>query len=120
MGRPVVHFEICVADYPKHVEFYSKAFDWKIDDNNPMHYGMVTTGGEGGINGGIMQPQEGPWPGNMALYMNVDELATFRRKIVEAGGKIVVEQMDIPGVGSLCLFEDTDGRVMGMWQKAAP
>lgn len=120
MGQPVVHFELWSKNPAKIGEFYSKVFGWSVNHMPEMNYRFVDTGGEGGINGGIMQPQEGPWPGNMALYMNVDELATFRRKIVEAGGKIVVEQMDIPGVGSLCLFEDTDGRVMGMWQKAAP
>ena len=38
-------------------------------------------------------------------------------KIREAGGKILVDKMDVPGVGQLSLFEDLDGRVLGMWKQ---
>jgi len=41
MANPIVHWEIAVKDYPKAKAFYSKMFDWNIDDNNPMNYGMV-------------------------------------------------------------------------------
>jgi predicted enzyme related to lactoylglutathione lyase len=77
---------------------------------------VVDTGG-GGINGGIMQPQRGPWPGKLALYIDVDDLDAYAEKIRQAGGKMVLEKMDVPGVGRLSLFEDPDGRVLGMWQK---
>jgi predicted enzyme related to lactoylglutathione lyase len=82
-----------------------------------MNYHLAETGGEGGINGGIMKPQKGPWPGNMAFYIDVDELAPYREKIVEAGGRIIVEKQVVPGVGSFSLFEDPDGRVLGMWKQ---
>jgi predicted enzyme related to lactoylglutathione lyase len=40
-------------------------FDWKIQHMPEMNYRVVETGGQGGINGGIMQPQHpGRWPGN--------------------------------------------------------
>lgn len=117
MGQPFVHFELWSKDPERISQFYSKVFGWKIAHVPEMNYHMVETAGEGGINGGIMKPQDGPWPGNMALYMQVDDLTPFREKVKAAGGKIIVEQMDIPGVGSLCLFEDTDGRVLGMWQQ---
>lgn len=85
-----------------------------------MDYRFVRTGGEGGIDGGIMKPDEGPWPGNMALYIAVDDLGAFRRRVVEAGGRIVVEEQEVPGMGSFSLFADPDGRVMGMWKAAMP
>ena len=53
----------------------------------------------------------------MALYIDVDDLAAYRQKIVDAGGKIIVEEMAVPGVGSFSLFEDLDGRVLGMWKQ---
>ena len=115
MGKPVVHFELWSKEPAACAEFYEKAFDWRINHIPEMNYRLVTTGDEGGINGGIMQPQEGPWPGNMAFYIQVDDLAKYRSKITEAGGKIIVEQQDIPGIGSFCLFADPDGRVLGIW-----
>jgi predicted enzyme related to lactoylglutathione lyase len=35
----------------------------------------------------------------------------------KAGAKIVVEKMDVSGVGQFSLFEDPDGRVLGMWKQ---
>ncbi len=38
-------------------------------------------------------------------------------KIVSAGVKVVVEPVEVPGVGSIALFEDPDGRVIGLWKQ---
>jgi len=119
MGKPVVHWELWSKNPDKVSNFYKKAFDWEIQHIPEMKYHLVNTGGKGGINGGIMTPQEGPWPGNMAFYIDVEDLAVYRKKIVDAGGKIVVEQMEVPNVGAFCLFEDPDGRVMGIWKQIA-
>ena len=115
MGKPVVHWEFWSKDPEKTSEFYEKVFDWKIQHIPEMNYRLVETGGQGGINGGIMKPQEGPWPGNMALYIDVENLETYVQKIKDAGGKILVERMEVPNVGAFSLFEDPDGRVMGLW-----
>lgn len=117
MGNPVVHWELWSKSPEAVSKFYADVFNWQVQHIPEIDYRMVQTG-EGGIGGGIMQPQEGPWPGNMALYIDVDDLAAYRDRIVNAGGKIIVEKMDVPETGSFSLFEDPDGRVMGIWQRA--
>ena len=116
MGQPVVHWELWSKEPEKISEFYGKVFGWDIQHVPDLNYRMVETGGEGGINGGIMKPQEGPWPGNMAFYVAVDNLDSYAKKIKDAGGKMIVEKQEIPGMGYLSLFSDTEGRVLGMWQ----
>jgi uncharacterized protein len=64
-----------------------------------------------------MKPQAGPWPGKLAFYIDVDDIYSFNHKVREAGGKIVVEKVDVPGVGQLSLFEDPEGRVLGLWKQ---
>ena len=82
-----------------------------------INYRTVDTGGQGGINGGIVSPErEGPWPGNMLFYVAVDDLAAYRQRIVNAGGKIKVEEQEVPGMGWLSLFTDPEGRMMGLWK----
>jgi predicted enzyme related to lactoylglutathione lyase len=54
----------------------------------------------------------------MTLYIDVDDLAAYRKRIVAAGGKIQVEEQEVPGIGALCLFTDTEGRMMGLWKGA--
>lgn len=117
MGQPVVHFEFWSENTEELTEFYSKVFDWNVKFVPEMNYYFVDTESEQGIGGGIMKPQKGPWPGNLTFYIDVDDLATYREKIEAAGGKIVVSEMDVPGVGSLMLFEDPDGRILGCWKK---
>ena len=119
MPTPVVHWEFWSKDPAKVSDFYSSVFGWKIQHLPEIDYRFVDTGAGTGINGGIMKPQDGPWPGNMAFYIDVDDLAAYRAKIVAAGGKILVEQQEVPGMGSFCLFQDNDNRVMGIWKMAA-
>lgn len=117
MGNPVVHFELWSEDPAKIASFYEKTFGWSINEIPLMDYRVVDTGGKGGINGGIMKPKKGPWPGKLALYIDVDDCAAFVKKIQASGGKIHVERQEVPGVGVFALFEDPDGRVLGIWQK---
>ena len=70
-----------------------------------------------GADGGILRPErEGPWPGNMTLYIAVEDLAPYRKSIIAAGGKIHVEEQEVPGMGSFSLFTDPEGRMMGLWK----
>jgi len=114
-----VHWELWSEDPETVGDFYKEVFDWEIRHVPEMDYRLVDTGGEGGINGGIMKPQAGPWPGNLAFYIDVDDLDLYADRIKKAGGKILVENVDVPGVGHLSLFEDPDGRVLGMWKQLA-
>jgi len=41
-------------------------------------------------------------------------------RIVAAGGKIQVESQEVPGMGTLSLFTDPEGRMMGLWKPAPP
>jgi len=89
MGRPVIHWELWTNNPDKLSDFYAKTFDWKVHPNKETKYDMVETGGKGGINGGILKPErEGPWPGNMTLYIAVDDLGAYRKRVIEAGGTL--------------------------------
>lgn len=118
MGAPVVHWEFWSKDAAATADFYAKVFDWKITHHPEMNYRMAETGGQG-IGGGIMTPEQpGPWPGNMTLYLAVDDLDAYATKITGAGGKMIVEKQEVPGMGSFSLFADPEGRVLGIWKNA--
>jgi len=119
MGRPVVHWELMSKDPAKVASFYESIFGWKIDYVPAINYRIVDTASGGGINGGIVKPdREGPWPGNMLFYIDVDDLAAYREKVAAAGGKICIEEQAVPGMGSFSLFTDPEGRMMGLWKNA--
>ena len=117
MGNAVIHFELMSKEPEKVSAFYSKVFDWNVNHVPEINYRIVETGGEGGINGGIVKPDKpGPWPGNMLFYILVDDLAAYRKKVVAAGGRIQVEEHKVPGMGKFSLFTDPEGRMMGLWK----
>ena len=121
MGNPVVHWELMSKEPEKVSQFYARIFGWKVDHRPEFNYRIVETGGAGGINGGIVKPErEGPWPGNMLFYIQVDDLAAYRKKVVAAGGKIHVEEQKVPGMGKFALFTDPEGRMMGLWKSKMP
>lgn len=117
MGKPVVHWELLSKDPAKLSNFYEKVFDWKIQHIPEMDYRSVETGGQSGINSGIVQPKhDGPWPGSMTFYIDVDDLADYRKRVAAAGGKIIIDEQEVPGMGALSLFTDPEGRMMGLWK----
>jgi len=113
MPNPIVHWEIAVADDARAHKFYRDIFGWKIDANNPMNYGMVDTGGQG-INGGIYRNTHGA--PSVMLYVMVDDLNSYLKKIEQAGGKTVSQPMDIPGIGQSATFKDPDGVIVGLFK----
>jgi predicted enzyme related to lactoylglutathione lyase len=54
----------------------------------------------------------------MPLYIDVEDLAVYRQRIVAAGGKILIEEQDVTGMGAFSLFTDPEGRMMGLWKTA--
>ena len=48
---------------------------------------------------------------------DVEDLAAYRKRITDAGGKILVEEQQVPGMGAFSLFADPEGRVLGMWKQ---
>lgn len=117
MGNPVVHWEFMSSEPEKLGSFYGAVFGWTSRHMPELNYRLVETGGEGGIGGGIVKPErEGPWAGGTLFYIAVDDLAAYREKIIAAGGKICLEEQQVPGMGAFSLFTDPEGRMLGLWK----
>lgn len=117
MGAPVVHFEIISKNAAQLQKFYSELFDWAIDTNNPVGYGLIDTKAEGGIPGGIggLPPDHADYPGHLTVYVMVDDLQKTLDRAEELGGKTVMPAMEVPGAGvTLAQFTDPDGRLIGL------
>ncbi|HSR26431.1 MAG TPA: glyoxalase, partial [Candidatus Eisenbacteria bacterium] len=74
MGAPVVHFEVVGKDGKALNAFYSEMFDWTINTDNPIGYGMIAREGNvnadgAGIAGGIMGAMPGmeDYPGHVTF-----------------------------------------------------
>ncbi len=124
--NPVVHFEMPYEDRVWLVKFYESVFGWQMQTlgEEMGNYVLATTTetGESGpqrpgaINGGFF-PKKPDWPAQYpSVVIAVDDVKESIEKVIEAGGKVLGEPMDIPGVGQYVSFIDTEGNRVGMLQ----
>jgi len=118
-AAPVVHFEIIGKDAKKLQNFYGKLFEWKINADNPMNYGMVEAVangkdvGKGSIGGGISAAEPG-MPSYVTFYVQVDDTDAYLKKAESMGGKTIVPTTEIPNMVTFALFQDPEGNMVGL------
>jgi uncharacterized protein len=118
MGRPVVHFEVTGTDSAALHSFYGQMFDWEIDANNPMGYGIVQREGnlspEGvGIGGGIAKGPEG-YGGHVTFYVQVPDVETALAQAESLGGSRMMGPEAVAEGVEIGLFQDPEGHVVGL------
>jgi predicted enzyme related to lactoylglutathione lyase len=124
--NPVVHFELPCDDRDRIARFFERAFDWKVQKLGPEmgNYVLVTTAEQdtrpdayrGAINGGFFT-RDPKMPAQLpGIVIAVPDIRESMRRVTEAGGQVLGEPMDIPGVGAYVAFLDTEGNRSSMMQ----
>lgn len=126
--NPVVHFEMPAKDKKRTAEFYTNAFGWDMKQMGPDMGGYLlatTTESDekngrpkvpGTINGGFYDYKDEPGFQYPSLVISVDDLKASVEAVKKAGGEVIGEPMDIPGIGLFVSIEDTEGNRVGMLQ----
>jgi len=118
MANPFVHVELNTPDPAKAKTFYSKLFQWELEDMpNPAvpksTYTMVKVGD--GTGGGIMR-QVPAGPSGWLAYVLVDDIRATTQKAKSLGAEVIKEVTEVMGVGSLSFIRDPTGAVLGLWE----
>jgi predicted enzyme related to lactoylglutathione lyase len=118
MGRPVVHFEVVGRDGEKLQSYYAELFDWNVNADNEMKYGLVdrqeNLSSDGtGIGGGIGQGPEG-YGGHVTFYVEVPNVEESLAKAESLGGTRVMGPETIMDRLVLGQFTDPEGNVIGL------
>ena len=124
--NPVVHFELPYENADRAAAFYRAAFGWQIQqlDGAMGNYVVVTTATadakadapRGAINGGLYQ-KKADFPAQYpSVVIGVEDLEQSMRAVRDAGGKVLGEPMDIPGIGRYVSFFDTENNRNSMLQ----
>jgi len=114
----VVHFEMPYQDAGRVARFYEKAFGWQMQQlgEEMGKYVLATTANEdvkpdafrGAINGGFF-PASPDGPAHPSVVVGVPDIRATMSRIEDAGGKVLGEPMEIPGIGQYVSFTDTEG-----------
>jgi len=124
--NPVVHFEIPYLDRQRIATFYESAFSWKIEmlGEDMGNYVLATTAiadakkgsAAGAINGGFY-PKKPDWPAQYpSVVIGVEDIETAIKKVAQAGGEVLGEPYEIPGIGHYVSFMDSEGNRVSMLQ----
>ena len=122
MPNRIVHFEIEAIDQNRAKNFYAQAFGWQMQEMGAemSNYVVVTTGDPkepGGINGGIYTAQGGKKELNaFPCVIGVDNIDDAMTSVRSAGGEVMDDKMDIPGIGTFARCKDTEGNVFTLLQ----
>ncbi|MBX2981916.1 MAG: VOC family protein [Flavobacteriales bacterium] len=124
--NPVVHFEMPAEDRKRLSKFYSSVFGWKMQEMGPemgdyvvAHTAetdadhMVKT--PGAINGGFFM-KSADQPNIPSVVIAVDDVNEQMKKVTAAGGKVIGEPQEIPGIGLWVVFIDSEGNRVSMMQ----
>ncbi len=117
MPHNIRHFAITADDVERARTFYEEVFGWRFEEFGPPDFYRIHTGNpdDPGIHGALQKRQEqarGPGMRGFECTISVDELEAIREKVVKNGGTITYPENEIPGVGRLFQFEDTEGNVL--------
>ena len=125
--NPVVHFEMPAEDRKRMADFYTKVFGWKTQalGEDMGNYVLATTVDSdeigcpkepGAINGGFFQKTDDKPSQYPSVVIAVEDIKEHMKKVETAGGKVLGEPWDIPGVGLYVSFFDTEGNRVSMLQ----
>jgi predicted enzyme related to lactoylglutathione lyase len=126
--NPVVHFEFPYDNRERIARFYQSAFGWKLQmlGEDMGHYGVATTAEAdarpgapaGAINGGFF-PRKKDWPAQYpSVVIAVPDVQEAMARITAAGGKVLGEPVEIPGIGLYVAFFDTEENRVSVLQTA--
>ena len=113
-GHKIVHIEISAKDRKALSKFYQDVFDWEIEHADEMNYTTFKAGD--GVAGGF-NPVTNEYPaGTVTIYIDTEDVTKSLQAVERAGGKILVPESDIPGIGKFGLFQDPQGNMIGLYK----
>lgn len=128
MGNPVLFFEIAGKNGESLRDFYQDLFDWTIlpfgwsiphFPNDILAIDPTPPPLEDkGIKGHIYPlPDDIEMNNRISIFIQVDDLQSTLNKIESEGGQVLVTPQVLPdGMGSIAMFIDPSGNVVGLHQ----
>lgn len=129
---PVVHFEMPYDNRERVAKFYRSVFGWELQmfGEDMGNYVLATTckpgqqvkeastAAVGAINGGFF-PRNPDWPAQVpSVVIGVKDIRASMKDVAAAGGEVLGEPMEIPGVGQYVSFYDTEKNRVSLLQPA--
>ena len=115
MPNPFAHVELNTTDVTKAKTFYSKLFEWELEEVPKMpSYTMIKPGK--GPGGGIMQHPVPGAPSAWLAYVEVADIKAATKKAASLGATVMKDVTEVMGAGWISILIDPTGAAIGLWQ----
>ncbi len=107
--------DLAVPDPAAAAQLYGSIFGWSVVDSGPDfgNYQMASVADHGAAGIGPAQPGS---PNVWTVYVATADVAATSASVTEHGGTVVVDPIDVPGMGIFSVVADPTGAVFGLWQ----
>ena len=118
MPNDIAHFAIHADDCQRAKTFYENVFGWTFEAWGPPNFWRIHTS-PGAIEGALQQRREpvtGTGTVGFACSISVDDVHAIADAIGQHGGNVTLQPYVMETVGTLIMFEDTEGNIVGAMQ----
>lgn len=117
MANPFCHVELNTTDVKQAKDFYTKLFNWKLEDMESPGgggYTMIKVGE--GTGGGMMKNPIPGAPSFWLAYVLVDDIGASTKKAKALGASVMKDVTEIPGIGWFSIIADPAGAHLALWK----
>lgn len=123
MENALTHFAIYIDDLERASNFYTHVFNWGVRSFGAPDFLQITSGNnsDGPPIGALQHRKYSPVEEKVIGFecsISVENVDAVAEKIQAAGGEIVLPKTEIPGVGFVIKFRDTEGNLVCAMQYA--
>ncbi|MEL7001259.1 MAG: VOC family protein [Bacteroidota bacterium] len=117
MNNKLTHFAIYVDDIARASAFYNNVFGWATNSYGPPDFlQLKTNDSDNGELIGALQDRKYSSVKEKVIgfecSIGVDNVDKVANSVIEAGGEILIPKTEIPYVGCLIKFKDTEGNLV--------
>jgi hypothetical protein len=112
MTLPVSYVELNSPDLGATSAFFRDVFGWEAQPFAAGGYLVAPHGDAPGVDAGMLASRDGQ-PRTVPV-IRVDSIAELRPRLEAAGGTVVVDPFEFPGVGRGCYVTDPAGVLVGL------
>lgn len=115
--NPIHYMEIVTPEVEGMCDLYAKSFGWNFQPaSTELGNARVTELSDGSLFG-IRAPMHSSEKPVVRIYVKVPDLDAAVKQVIQQGGKMMLERMEIPGKGIIAIYE-FGGIEKGLWQVA--
>ena len=108
--------DIGVPDVEAAKSFYADLFGWEYSGGGEEFGGYLNATLNGRMVAGMGPQQDPDDPPRWTTYFATDDAAAGAERIRAAGGRVIVEPMEVGPMGTMVIALDPQGNPFGLWQ----